>query len=81
MTDVKTELRDEIIEAVGEFEPDLIGVSFLRDELTQAIADRILAIPEIAEALQISAGFTGDYRDYLLRRGRWAGVSKDAGYA
>jgi hypothetical protein len=44
------------------------------------LAHVVLNMEEIDEALDISACHTGDFRDYLLRRGRWAGVSKDAGY-
>ena len=49
-------------------------------EIDEAI-DRILDIPEIREALAVDATMpSSDYRDYLLRRGRWEGRSEKAGY-
>lgn len=48
---------------------------------SDAVAAMILELPEIREALEISAAFPeNDFRDYLLRRGRWEGVSSEAGY-
>lgn len=73
-------LREIVAENIRTtlFEDDVIG---LGTEYSLRVAGRVLAIPAIKEALAISAIHPeGDYRDYLLRRGRWAGVANDAGY-
>jgi hypothetical protein len=78
-----SELRDEIIATIkSEAESNWnLDVVMMSDDELGKLADRILSLPRIAEALAISAKYPdGDYRDYLLRRGRWSGVPAEAGY-
>ena len=76
------ELRETIRELIAEkYDEWANGESYDLGMMTDAAADAILAIPEIRDALELSGAFPeNDFRDYLLRRGRWEGVSSGAGY-